>query len=425
MAVEKDIFVSYSKSNKEKVAEIVNKITAQGVSCWFQLQDSKQEYAAEISKGIRTSRAFVVFLSNASIRSMYVRSEIAIAFKHYNNTKGYKILPIFIEEVEECDELDSLDIYLSMFNELFACDFATPDDLVAKIFEQLGIVPDMTNVDSIYSAETDAEARRLAIQNDFYNRYASGYIAEAIENMTDICALDVGCSDGANTVLRLADPKFTRVLGVDKDDVMVKKANATHGDERYSFVYADITGESFGGVLDEYLKKQNREYFDFIHVSAVFLHIKTPLFTLKTLQSRLAPGGKIFIVDEDDGLNTVSPDSEFFDDCFFIWSKSLESGDRHMGRKLPLLLSGAGFSDVEVKRTTIASTDFGGEMKEVLWDLYFNPYLWSVPTADYFSDGRAFAKIAPYTAAHDDKKREYMDGKIFIMLGVMFFVATK
>lgn len=177
--------------------------------------------------------------------------------------------------------------------------------------------------------------------------------------------------------------------------------------------------------MDEYLKKQNREYFDFIHVSAVFLHIKTPLFTLKTLQSRLAPGGKIFIVDEDDGLNTVSPDSEFFDDCFFIWSKSLESGDRHMGRKLPLLLSGAGFSDVEVKRTTIASTDFGGEMKEVLWDLYFNPYLWSVPTADYFSDGRAFAKIAPYTAAHDDKKREYMDGKIFIMLGVMFFVATK
>lgn len=192
MAVEKDIFVSYSKSNKEKVAEIVNKITAQGVSCWFQLQDSKQEYAAEISKGIRTSRAFVVFLSNASIRSMYVRSEIAIAFKHYNNTKGYKILPIFIEEVEECDELDSLDIYLSMFNELFARNFATPDDLVAKIFEQLGIVPDMTNVDSIYSAETDAEARRLAIQNDFYNRYASGYIAEAIENMTDICALDVG-----------------------------------------------------------------------------------------------------------------------------------------------------------------------------------------------------------------------------------------
>lgn len=43
MTVEKDIFISYSKSNKGKVAEIVNKITAQGVSCWFQLQDSKQE----------------------------------------------------------------------------------------------------------------------------------------------------------------------------------------------------------------------------------------------------------------------------------------------------------------------------------------------------------------------------------------------
>ena len=425
MTVEKDIFISYSKSNKGKVAEIVNKITAQGVSCWFQLQDSKQEYAAEISKGIRTSRAFVVFLSNASIRSMYVRSEIAIAFKHYNNTKGYKLLPIFIEDIDECDELDSLDIYLSMFNELFARDFATTDDLVAKIFEQLGIEPDMANVDSIYSAETDAETQRLAIQNDFYNRYASGYIAEAIENMTDVCALDVGCSDGTNTVLRLADPKFTKVLGVDKDATMIGRANERHGDERYEFRYADITDESFNGVLEEYLKAQNREYFDFIHVSAVFLHIKTPLFTMKMLYDHLAPGGKIFIVDEDDGLNTVSPDSEFFDDCFFIWSKSLESGDRHMGRKIPLLLSEAGFSDVNIRRSTISSTDFGGEMKEVLWDLYFNPYLWSVPTADYFSDGRAFAKIAPYTLQHDDKKREYMDGKIFIMLGVMFFVATK
>lgn len=425
MAADKDIFISYSKSNKDKVAEIVSKITAQGVSCWFQLQDSKQEYAAEISKGIRTSRAFVVFLSNASIRSMYVRSEIAIAFKHYNNTKGYKLLPVFIEDIAECDELDSLDIYLGMFNELFARDFATTDDLVAKIFEQLGIVPDMANVDSIYSAETDAETQRLAIQNDFYNRYASGYIAEAIENMSDVCALDVGCSDGTNTVLRLADQKFTKILGVDKDKTMVGRANERHGDERYEFRYADITADSFNGVLDEYLKEQNREYFDFIHVSAVFLHIKKPLFTMKMLHDHLAPGGRIFIVDEDDGLNIVSPDSEFFDDCFFIWSKSLESGDRHMGRKIPLLLSEAGFSDVNIRRSTLSSTDFGGEMKEVLWDLYFNPYLWSVPTADYFSDGRAFAKIAPYTLQHDAKKREYMDGKIFIMLGVMFFVATK
>lgn len=424
MPKEKDIFISYSKANKEKVLSIVNKITAQGVTCWFQLNDSKQEFAAEISHGIKNCGAFVVFLSEASVRSMYVKSEIAIAFKHYNKVKDYKILPVFIEDVEECDELDSLDMFLGMFNELFEKDFEDEDALIDKIFDQLDIVPDV-DADSIYSAETDEETRRLAIQNAFYNRYASEFIDEAFENLSDVCALDVGCSDGANTILRLGEKDCAHVLGVDKDEKKIARANEVYGDERMAFLYADITAESFSKVLDGYLKSVGREAFDFIHVSAVFLHVKNQSFVLKILYEHLSENGVLFIVDEDDGLNVVYPNSEFFDDCFYIWSKSLESGDRAMGRKLPSLLKGAGFSNIDINRSTIASTDFGGEMREVLWDLYFNPYLWAVPTADYFSEKRAFQKIAPYTAQHDENKRRYMDGEIFIMLGVLFITAKK
>lgn len=424
MPKEKDIFISYSKSNKEIVSSIVDNITSHGVSCWFQLQDSKQEFAAEISRGIKNCEAFVVFLSEASVRSMYVRSEIAIAFKHYNKNKDYKILPIFIEDVEECDELDSLDMFLSMFNELSYNDFADEDALVEKIFDQLDIIPDQ-DADSIYSAETDEETKRLAIQNAFYNRYAEECIDEAFENLSSVCALDVGCSDGANTVLRLRDKDCAYILGVDKDEKKIATANETYGDDVMSFRVADITSDSFGSDLDDYLKSVGRESFDFIHISAVLLHIKNQVSLLKTLYEHLSADGVLFIVDEDDGMNTVYPNSEFFDDCFYIWSKSLESGDRTMGRKIPSLLSSAGFTDIDIKRSTIASTDFGGEMKEVLWDLYFNPYLWSVPTADFFSDKRAFQKIAPYTAKHDEYKKKYMDGEIFIMLGVMFFVAKK
>lgn len=426
MAIEKDIFISYSKNDLELVSNIVDKISAYGVSCWFQKQDSKQEFAVEISHGIKHSGSFVVFLSHSSISSMYVKSEIAIAFKHYNRTKGYKILPIFIEDIDECDELNALDIYLGIFNELFMNEFSSDDELILKMFEQLGIDPN-TKGNSIYTADNKEESERLAIQNSFYNRYADTYIAEACSQManngiTEPVSLDVGCADGTNTMNRVGP--YTRfILGVDKDENLIKQANNTFASDTIRFCCTDITTKEFGSVMQNYLRSVNRDKFDFIHISAVLLHLPDPLFTLKILHDYLSPQGKIFIVDEDDGLNTVYPSDNFFEDCFFIWSKSLESGDRAMGRKLPSLLSEAGFSNVDIKRSTISSTDFGGEMREILWDLYFNPTMWAVNSPVFFSDKRAFYKIAPYTEAHAQHFADYMDGKIFIMLGVLFISA--
>lgn len=406
------------------VSRVVKEISSRGMECWFQLNDSSQDFTQKIRKAIKSCRAFVVFLSHSSIASDYVNGEITLAFEHRKVEHDYKILPVYLDDCAEDDEFDNVDIRLCKINALQLDDYSSTEALVNKIVDQLELSVG-ENAASIYSTSMEEEVERLAIQNAFYNRYASTYIEEAFENLSDACALDVGCSDGANTVKRLTKDKCAYVLGVDKDESRIDNANETHGDERYSFRYADISDESFEDVLKDYLESVGREYFDFIHVSAVFLHINTHLFTMKILYKYLAPGGYLFIVDEDDGLNVVSPDSSFYQDCFYIWNKSRESGDRSMGRKIPLLLKEVGFERVDVRRSTISSEDFGGEMKEVLWDLYFNPSFWTVPTADYFYDPRAFAKIAPYTAAHDENKRKYMEGKVFIMLGVMFFLARK
>ncbi len=424
MPIEKDIFISYSKADKAIVSRIVKEIDSRGIDCWFQLNDSSQDFTFKIRKAIKSCRAFVVFLSHASIASDYVNGEITLAFEHRKVESGYKILPVYLDDCQEDDDFDNVDIRLCKLNALQLDDYSTTEALVNKIIDQLEIVVG-ENAASIYSTSMEEEVERLAIQNAFYNRYASTYIEEAFANLSDVCALDVGCSDGTNTVKRLVKGKCVHVLGVDKDESRVEKANESYGDDTFTFRYADISDESFEEVLKEYLASVGREYFDFIHVSAVFLHINTHLFTMRILYKYLAPGGYIFIIDEDDGLNEVFPDTSFYQDCFYIWDKSRESGDRRMGRKIPLLLKEVGFPRVEVRRTTISSEDFGGEMKEVLWDLYFNPYFWTVPTADYFYDPRAFAKIAPYTAAHDENKRQYMEGKVFIMLGVMFFLARK
>ncbi len=49
----KDIFLSYNSSDKDFVTIIKNKIEDRGCLCWFQLDDSKQDFALEIFEGIK------------------------------------------------------------------------------------------------------------------------------------------------------------------------------------------------------------------------------------------------------------------------------------------------------------------------------------------------------------------------------------
>lgn len=237
--------------------------------------------------------------------------------------------------------------------------------------------------------------------------------------------LDIGCDNGDNIMMRLEGRKYSFLLGVDNNKSAVEEANRQYSDQNCAFIHCDVTSNSFFRDIFSQMQKCRIIGFDIIHISAVLLHLGKVEDLLNNLYMLLNPNGTVFIQDEDDGANLVYPPSKYFDDCFYIWEHSKESGDRKMARKIPLILKTAGFSDIKLLSTTISSIDFGEKYKEDLWDLYFNPELWAADSASYFDNYEAIDLLKTVSQKHREMKESYMQGKYFIALGVFFYIAIK
>ena len=423
-----DLFISYNKSDLRHAKRLATLIKNAGLKCWWQSEDSKQEYAAAIHEAIRSSRAFLVLLSHGSAASEWVGKEILDAIRLYT-TDGLKILPIATEQLARAD-YDYFHHILGNFNWLFLQDYASDKELIDTVTAQLSIKIKDRSTNSIYSAEAEIEQERLLKQSRLYNLYANSCFDEIFAQLPSPTVLDVGSSDGENIMSRLEGRTFSHLLCIDKEAGKLRDATVKFGeDPRFHTLTADITRKAFADTLQEYLHQNGLQGFDVIHISAVLLHLKNPLSVLKMLREALSENGVILIQDEDDGFNMGyeedTEDPTFFDDCFYIWKHSKESGDRHMGRKVPLLLQRAGYHRIEPRCTVITSTDFNGDYKEDLWDIYFNPKYWVVDSPDYFDKADAYEKCIEYEKKHPRKKQKFMKGQIFVTLGVPIYIARK
>lgn len=96
------IFISYARENAAAVKLHVQRLRDAGLTVWIDESsiDGGQLWPQTVVEAIRRCQAFVVFLSNYSIRSMTVRKEVALAM-HFN----IPILPLRLEPVEIPDEL--------------------------------------------------------------------------------------------------------------------------------------------------------------------------------------------------------------------------------------------------------------------------------------------------------------------------------
>ncbi len=423
-----DFFISYNKNDIKHARRIATLIKTGGLSRWWQSENSSQEYANKIREAINVSEAFIVLLSKSSAESEWVGKEILDAIR-LHSVNQLKILPIVVDELDE-STYDYFHHILGDFNWLFLKEYSSDKELIRAIVDQVNMKLKKDSSDSIYSAEAEIEQERLRKQNNLYNLYAKEPFDEIFKQIENPVILDVGSSDAENIMLRLEHRDFSNLLCVDKEQGKIDIAKANYGyDSRINFLAIDITHKSFLSVLEKYLNENNLKGFDIIHISAVLLHLKNALPVLKALREVLSDNGYIFIQDEDDGFNSDyeedTDDPTFFSDCYYIWEHSKESGDRKMARKIPLLLKKAGFSNVELKSSVISSVDFGGEYKEDLWDIYFNPKYWVVDSADYFDKADAYEKCIEYTKKHDKKKQKYMKDKIILTLGVSVYIANK
>jgi SAM-dependent methyltransferase len=423
-----DFFISYNSADLSHAKKIAMLIKSNGLTCWWQNEDSKQEYAIEIKNAMERSAVFIVLLSPSSAASEWVGREILYAIRKYAE-KSIKILPIVVQELSEAD-YSYFHHLIGMFNWLFLDTFTEQGDLIHAITSQVGIALKSKSENSIYSAAEEIEKERLKKQNRLYNLYAKAPLDTIFSSFVSPVVLDVGSCNAENIMTRLDGRVYSHLVCVDKDTDALNEARKRLKDNtRVSFLEADITKKAFANKLAEHLEALGLSGFDIIHISSVLLHIKNPKELLSTLRSTLNEGGYIFIQEEDDGFNTAhqedSDELGFFNDCFYIWRHSKESGDRFMGRKIAYLLKKAGYSDIELTSSTITSVDFNGDYKEDLWDMYFNSDYWVVDSPDYFDRDDAFEKCLDYKLRHNKMKSRFMRGRIFLSIGVMFYIAKK
>jgi len=192
------------------------------------------------------------------------------------------------------------------------------------------------------------------------NTYVHGYSSREAERLLDQAqtltgllhhdilypagsrVLEAGCGVGAQTVtlaLQNPDALFTCI---DCSEASLAEAEArvkNAGHRNVTFRKADIYHLPFSAGS-----------FDHVFVCFVLEHLPDPAGALASLKTVLKPGGTITVIEGDHGSAYFHPDSPYARraiECLVALQKEA-GGNALIGRELFPLLSGAGFSDVQV-----------------------------------------------------------------------------
>jgi WD40 repeat protein len=134
-----DVFISYSRRDKEFVSELVDRLTARGKDCWVDWDDipPTAEWVQEIYQGIEGSDAFLFVITPDSARSVPCRDEIEHA-----QSLNKRIVPILRRAVDGVALPDAI----ASRNWILLPESADVDEAVGPLIE--AIERDLENVRS-------------------------------------------------------------------------------------------------------------------------------------------------------------------------------------------------------------------------------------------------------------------------------------
>ena len=96
------IFLSYTRPDAQAVDRIARDLRSQGVEPWLDRQDivAGDEWLPQIETAISRAEFMLVFISQASLQSRWVKREYEAAFESQAKARGTRLIPVLLEQVQ-------------------------------------------------------------------------------------------------------------------------------------------------------------------------------------------------------------------------------------------------------------------------------------------------------------------------------------
>lgn len=173
--------------------------------------------------------------------------------------------------------------------------------------------------------------QRFKIQSE-WTKPVQSYLLQPIPNLNQLRALEIGCGTGA--ILQRLQSRFHTLVGLD-----------------INFDYLDYAGSHLNNPLvcgDGYALPFSDESFGLACCHFLLLWISEPQDLLAEVYRILKPGGDIILFAEPDYGGRIDYPTTLHElGAAQTNSLKKQGADPYVGRKLPQLLAGAGFSDIE------------------------------------------------------------------------------
>ena len=217
------------------------------------------------------------------------------------------------------------------------------------------------------------ERERLQIQNRLLSQAERPALEHFFKGKSELSVLDIGCNDGNRTFTRFSDDRISRVVGLEYNQELVKKAREQHKDSRFFFYQMDVESELFSENLQKLASESGGEEFDLICLSFVLMHLQDGEKLLRTLERFLKKDGVIFITESNDSISTLIPDEKNLLGQFLdILKQDKYAGKRDTGAKIPGWLTNCGYDHIHVWCQGISAAKGEQQRKEDIFQTFFS-----------------------------------------------------
>lgn len=286
------------------------------------------------------------------------------------------------------------------------------------------------NENRYFTFDDKKELRRLAIQQELIKTFEGDIYTKISERYDELRILDLGSNNGSFIMDRIGkDPKVSKIIGIEYDEQCVAYANKTYGGNgKISFYQSDVESDEFSDKLSYAMQEQNVQSFNFVNISMLLLHLKSPYKLLKAIRKFIAPGGTILIKDIDDGFNIAYPDDDgAFKRVVDICARNKTAGYRYSGRQIYTFLKRSGYRNIKLENLGLSTIGMGYEEREALFDTYFSfiPDDLEISVKNNPDNQQFKADLKWIRGIYDELEERFQDDGFFFSLGTMLYSAEK